>query len=108
VELDLCPETTYQTVGVLYTGDGTNFTLSTYVNGMLQGTSSNHAFESVQRRQLFLQMQPAADLSSGEQNFGTVHYLIRSVKVLTCANWKQSRAAGMCTGTTLDNGGFYR
>jgi hypothetical protein len=55
---------------------------------------------------LFFQMQAAADLSNKEPNFGTVHYLIQDVKVLTCANWVNTDATGMCPGTTF-NGNFY-
>lgn len=110
-----CGSTHYNTVGTLYTSDGTDFAPCVYLGdgvtrmdcmGCQQLSFDSAAVESLERRMLFFQMQAAADLSNKEPNFGTVHYLIQDVKVLTCANWVNTDATGMCPGTTF-NGNFY-
>jgi hypothetical protein len=96
----------YHTWGTLFTGDGDgNFSMCSYVDGVRTGCSHqtyDASGENLQRR--FLQ----AWLQAGGSGFGTSHQYIESVKVLTCANWLQSSAAGMCNGSTLNGSGFYQ
>jgi hypothetical protein len=113
----------YHTFGVLWTSNGTSASSCVYVDGVRKGCPASRAFadptsEALQRRHLFVEQIPNSncsnpsniwDISCGSPpNFGTSHMYVKSVRVLTCANWQQSGAAGMCKGTTLKSGGFYQ
>jgi hypothetical protein len=106
------PTTSYHTWGMLFTGDGgSNFSTCVYVDGVRQACNRavyDASGENLQRR--YLMAHFACGDSSGfcTSNFGTSHHYVKSFKVLTCANWQQSSAAGMCNGSTLNGSGFYQ
>ena len=64
--------------------------------------------ENLQRRYLMVMMNCSDSTNLCPINFGTANQYIKSFKVLTCANWQQSSATGMCSGTTLNGSGFYQ
>jgi hypothetical protein len=106
------PTTSYHTWGMLFTGDGgSNFSTCVYVDGVRQ--ACNHSpydasGENLQRRYLMVMMNCSDSTNLCPINFGTANQYIKSFKVLTCANWQQSSATGMCSGTTLNGSGFYQ
>ena len=99
------PFTAYHTWGALFTGDGgNNFGMCAYLDGVRQACATGSydtANENLQRRYLIAWIQ----YNGG--SIGTVNQYIKSFKVLTCANWQQSSAAGMCPGSMF-NGNFYQ
>jgi hypothetical protein len=108
------PTSAYHTWGMLFTGDGgNNFSTCSYVDGT-RTRCVQHPYdaagENLQRRYMMAWLFCYSDGNDSlcHTNFGTSHQYIKSIKVLTCANWQQSSAAGMCNGSTLNGSGFYQ
>jgi hypothetical protein len=104
--------TQYHTWGTLFTGNGSGgWSVCWYYDGTRygcrQGSYPSDAASSAKR---YLRLENQVNFTNPPQSpawvGGNSNYYVKSVKVISCANWKQAGAAGMCNGSTF-NGNFY-
>ena len=102
---------TYNTIGVILTGNNTNFAVCGYFNGTrieCDNQSYQAGMNATQRRQIYLGngIQCGYDstvITCIPPNFGNSNLYIQDIKILTCS---AEPTGGNCLGNTY-NGNFY-
>src|SRR5262249_39692685 len=105
--------TAYHAIGMLFTGDGTgNYSACSYIDGVRYGCMKNSDVSASASQMQYRYLRLGNQFWCGDgslnciPNFGMLNRYIKSVKVLSCANWMSGRPA-VCNGSNF-NGNFYQ